>query len=52
MYNISDWVTPGGKYISRNSQKGVLLSNVIIILRHIMMSACVAWAMSVGVCVK
>ena len=42
MYNnISDGVRPGGKYISRNSQKGVL-SNGVIILRHIMMSACVA----------
>ena len=51
MYDISDWVRLGGKYISWNSQKGVL-SNVIIVLRHIMTSACVAWAMSVGVCVK
>ena len=34
MYNISVGVGPGGKYISRNIQKGVL-SNVIIILRHI-----------------
>ena len=51
MHNISVGVGPGGKYISRNSQKGVL-SNVIIILRHIMTCACVAWAMSVVVCVK
>ena len=50
MYNISV-VGPGGKYISRNSQKG-LLSNVIIILRHIMTCACVAWAISVGMCVQ
>ena len=46
-----NWVRPGGKYISRNSQKGVL-SNVIIMLCHIMTCACVAWAMSVGECVK
>ena len=37
-------------YITEQSE-GVL-SNVIIILRHIMTCACVAWAMSVGVCVK
>ena len=38
MYDLSDGVRPGGKYISRNSQKGVL-SNAMIILRPIMTSA-------------
>ena len=49
VYNIS--IGLGRWQVSRNSQKGVL-SNVIIILCHIMTCACGAWAMSVGVCVK
>ena len=49
MYKHISWVGPGGKYISRNIHKGVL-SNVIIILRHIVTCACVACAMSAGMC--
>ena len=33
-------------------QKGMLSDIIIIMLRHFMTCACVAWAMSVGVCVK